>query len=200
MIELSSTQLNLLRIITNSYHTQEDFEGGTWNQCDHSVRFPASSDLVKESFTELVGEELLAVHPPVDQNPRDEHGFSDEDNFWVGYPGSVDEVGNPLDSKEAEMAKDKQEEAEVKGKRAAKSRAASLEGVKGEDFFQENAKKKSVFRPGHDAKAAAIFKRIAAGKGSADDKRLMKDKGLTGHPKVTESTHLSELLAEARAA
>ncbi len=94
------------------------------------------------------------------------------------------------------MAKDAKEAKESK-KRSSKSRAASLEGVQAADFFHENAKKKTVFKAGWDAKLGAMFKRIAAGKGDVDDKRLLKSKTLTGHDKVESSDHLRPLRDEA---
>lgn len=79
-----------------------------------------------------------------------------------------------------------------KAKKASK--AVSLSGVTPEDFFMENAKGKSVFRPGWDAKFAACLKRVAQGTADADDRRIAKSKVILNHPKVAESAHFRHLL------
>jgi len=39
------------------------------------------------------------------------------------------------------------------------------------------------------------LKRVAAGVGDADDKRIAKSKSIQAQPKVAESAHMQELLA-----
>lgn len=72
--------------------------------------------------------------------------------------------------------------------------------LKAEDFFRENTKGESVFKPGHDARYAGILKRVADGTAGTDEKRIAFLKGLTEHPKVAESEHFKHLLAAARKA
>lgn len=89
---------------------------------------------------------------------------------------------------------------EPKAPKSRKGKAASLEGVDPEDFFVENAKGKSVFKPGWDAKFAACLKRVANGTATADDKRLAKSKVILNHPKVAESEHFQHLIEESNKA
>lgn len=85
-------------------------------------------------------------------------------------------------------------QAEPKAPKARKGKAQSLAGLTPEDFFVENAKGKSVFKPGFDAKFAACLKRVAQGTADADDRRLAKSKTILNHPKVVESAHFQHLL------
>ena len=104
----------------------------------------------------------------------------------------------------SKMAKKKNDETgEETAPKRSRKKAVSLEGVQPEDFFQENSKGKSVFRPGWDAKFAACLKRVANGTADSDDKRLAKAKMLLTHPKVVDSEHfqhLIELVEQAKAA
>lgn len=91
-------------------------------------------------------------------------------------------------------------EEKVKAPKVKKARSkVDLTGVKAEDFFQTNAKGKSVFKVGADARYKGILRRIADGTAGPEDKRLAFQKGLTEHPKVAESPFFQALLTEARA-
>jgi hypothetical protein len=95
-----------------------------------------------------------------------------------------------------QMAAKKNGKNEAVPKKARRGKV-TLAGVQADEFFTENAKGKSVFRPGWDAKFAGAVKRLANGTADADDKRICKAKTILNHPKVAESAHFQHLLKEA---
>ena len=187
---MTNGECAILRTVATTYHAQE---GPHWNAANQSTVLQATARATRDRIQGLVEGGWLV---PGTAAHLDNVGFSETQ--WVGYPGSIDEEGNPLDSEEANVAKAKQEDKAKKTK--VKSRAVTLTGVSPADFFHENAKKKTVFKPGHDAKLAAMFKRIINGKGDADDIRLLKAKALVDHEKVESSAHLRGLRNEAMTA
>jgi len=192
--EMNQRQRTVAGVVATVYNTQHPHpqRGGSYTEAG-GVKIPATSEPVKTTIRELIRHGELF---PRQAQGLDVDGFDLENGTWEGLPRH----GVMTEEEKEEMAAKTTEAKTEKKARKPKSRGASLEGLKVEDFFNTNAKGKVVFKPGYDAKYASLCKRIARGDGDTDDKRLFKSKGLSEHEKVEGSEHLRHLRDEARLA
>lgn len=164
---------------------------------DGSISIVSSSRVIRDHVQEL--EDIGVLTIPIDSVATGCYILSSE----------IDETSpNPIADyiKGGHMAKEAAKtetgtDGEDKPKKSRKSKSkVDFSTLTPEDFFRENAKGQSVFKPGHDARYAGILKRVAEGNASPAERKLAFNKKMTGHPKVSESEHFKGLLEAAEKA
>lgn len=185
-----SIEDNIEAIVKRVTEDQESQDGVTFLEANQAAMVVCGSLNIREAIEKLMADKR--VQPSEATTLVDGFEFDPDGNptRWIGYPWNDQEYYPMSDT----------EKAEEKVKAPKKSKAASLEGLSPDDFFNLRDNGKDTFKPGYDAKYGALCKRIIAGKADKIDLKLFKSAKLSEHTKVESSDHLRPLRDEARMA